>query len=340
MSEVTVSTFLFNCVFHRIELALALLFNCLLPPGNQNWSRFGRPRLVCGFRSSQCLRPHILAVWTCCLQVRGRNLGSPVRKPSRSWILQELWIICHFLTSKSSYWIFICLSVTCGLLGTGTPVDVSHVSADGVPFIAVQQTDRAQSSTPPPPSQPHSSPWASFASVMQQPWGEEAHLTAFCSVPLFCFLCLSHFFPLLWSSSAGSWVSLPLTPRPHSRLSSAKVDMVWECELTTCPFPLYSVGHSCSQIPALWFICCFPHCHHTLHVVVTVCSAVPGTQSVTNGGLLSEWASRAQLPCDTEMGRGSLQTIGGFGKRNPDFVEEIFLAEWWGPKEGYKPCCN
>lgn len=94
MSEVTVSTFPFICVFHRIERAPALLFNCLLPPGNQKWSHgSGRPRLACGSRSSQCLRPHILAVWACCLQVRGRNLGSPVRKPSRSWILQELWII-------------------------------------------------------------------------------------------------------------------------------------------------------------------------------------------------------------------------------------------------------
>lgn len=211
MSEVTVSTFLFICVFHRIEL-----FNCLLPPGNQNWSRgSGRPRLACGSRSSQCLRPHILAVWTCCLQVRGRNLGSPVRKPSRSWILQELWIILSPCIQK--------------LL-----LDL-HLSVSYLWFVRNWNNSRCE---------PCVCRWSPFYSCRADRQGTvqipPASLTpAFeLPLPLSCSnlgvkelvwlpsaLCHCSAFPLLWSSSAGSWVPLPLTPRPHSMLSSAKV--IW-----------------------------------------------------------------------------------------------------------------
>lgn len=184
MSEVTVSTSLFICVFHRTEKVPALLFNCLLPPGSQNWSCGpGRPRLACGSQPSQCLRPHMLAVWTWCLQVRGRTLGSPVCKPSLSWILQEpLVFLCH-QASKSSCWVFICLSVACGLLGTRTMRDVCHMSADWV--FNNCRAERVQSS---PPCSLTPALELSVSLSSSPPWGAEAHQTDFCSVPLFHFL--------------------------------------------------------------------------------------------------------------------------------------------------------
>lgn len=212
MSEVTVSIFLFICVFHRIEWAPALLFNCLLPPGNQNWSRgSSRPRLACGSRSSQCLRPHILAVWTCCLQVRGRNLGSPVRKPSRSWILQELWIILSPHFKK----LLLDLHLSVSYLWFVRNRNISRCEpcvCKWSPFYS-GRADRQGTVQPPQPASLQ--PSSFLCPVMQQPWGEEAHLTAFCPVSLFCFLCLSHFFPLLWSSSAG--LECPfLLPQGHT----------------------------------------------------------------------------------------------------------------------------
>lgn len=57
--------------------------------------------------------------------------------------------------------------------------------------------------------------------------------------------------------------------------------------------------------------------------MITACSAMPGTQSVANGDLLSEGNSSPLLPCGTEMGQSSFQKIGVFGKRSHlDTVEK------------------
>lgn len=139
MNEVTVSTFLFICVSHRKEranqrLLYSLIACCLRAirtgvsvPTGPGWPVVPNPASVSGhtfllhepaaFRSGG-------GTWEALL---GSQVGAGFSRNSG--------LSCQ-LASKSSYWIFICLSVTCGLLGTGTTVDVNHVSADGVPFVA------------------------------------------------------------------------------------------------------------------------------------------------------------------------------------------------------------